>query len=150
MGFRVVRLPVARLPVTIQIAHATGLSPSKLLIPMSYQTVLGGMISLIGTSTNLLVDGAAHKAGLDHFGLFEIAPLGFAVVIVGGIYLATIGRHLLPERQSMASLLGDRKRMKYFTEVAIPEDSVLVGKALFDTMHGRRNEYPPAPDVPLL
>ncbi len=102
-------------------------------------TVLGGMISLIGTSTNLLVDGAAHKAGLDHFGLFEIAPLGFAVVIVGGIYLATIGRHLLPERQSMASLLGDRKRMKYFTEVAIPEDSVLVGKPVLEVQQFKRS-----------
>ncbi|GAB1364570.1 SLC13 family permease [Rhodobacter sp.] len=121
-------LVAVMIPVVIQIAVRIGTAPSKLLIPLSYMTVLGGMITLIGTSTNILVDGVAVKQGLAHFSLFEIAPLGIAVTIVGGIYLATVGRHLLPVRQSMGVLLSDRKKMKYFTEVAIPEDSPLVGQ----------------------
>lgn len=125
-------LVAVMIPVVIQIAARIGKAPSKLLIPLSHMTVMGGMISLIGTSTNLLVDGVAAKSGMDHFGLFEIAPLGFAVAAAGSVYLALFADRLLPERQSMAALLGDRKRMKYFTEVAIPEDSVLIGKPVLE------------------
>jgi di/tricarboxylate transporter len=71
----------------------------------------------------------ARDAGLAPFRLFEIAPLGLAMVAVGGLYLATVGRRLLPDRQSMSALLMDRKKMKYFTEVAVPEDSPLIGRA---------------------
>jgi di/tricarboxylate transporter len=122
-------LVAVMIPVVIQMAVKLGTAPSKLLIPLSYMTVMGGMITLIGTSTNLLVDGVAAKAGMEPFGLFEIAPLGLVVVAVGGLYLVLVGRHLLPSRQSMGTLLGDRRRMKYFTEVAIPEDSALIGQA---------------------
>ena len=102
-------------------------------------TVLGGMITLIGTSTNILVDGVAVKEGMAHFSLFEIAPLGLAVTVVGGIYMALFANRLLPDRQSMATMLGDRKRMKYFTEVAIPEDSILVGKPVLEVQQFKRN-----------
>ncbi|MBK8440105.1 MAG: SLC13 family permease [Rhodobacter sp.] len=122
-------LVAVMIPVVIQIAVKIGSSPSKLLIPLSYMTILGGMITLIGTSTNLLVDGVAAGKGLAHFGLFEIAPLGLAVLVTGGTFLALFGRRLLPVRQSMGTLLSDRRKMKYFTEVAIPEDSPLIGQS---------------------
>ena len=122
-------LVAVMIPVVIQIAVKIGSSPSKLLIPLSYMTILGGMITLIGTSTNLLVDGVAAGKGLAHFGLFEIAPLGLAVLVTGGAFLALFGRRLLPVRQSMGTLLSDRRKMKYFTEVAIPEDSPLIGQS---------------------
>ena len=125
-------LVAVMIPVVIQIAMRLGTAPSKLLIPLSHMTVLGGMISLIGTSTNLLVDGVAKQAGLAQFSLFEIAPLGIAVTLVGGLYLAIAAPRLLPVRQSMGTLLGDRKKMKFFTEVAIPEDSVLIGQRVID------------------
>ncbi len=122
-------LVAVMIPVVMQIAIKIGMSPSKLLIPLSYMTVLGGMMTLIGTSTNILVDGVAHDKGLAHFGLFEIFPLGLAVSVVGGLYLALFSHRLLPDRQSMGTLLSDRRRMKYFTEVAIPEDSPLIGQS---------------------
>lgn len=122
-------LVAVMIPVVMQIAVRIGTAPSKLLIPLSYMTVLGGMLTLIGTSTNILVDGVAAKQGLEHFGLFEIAPLGIAVALAGGAYLALFGGRLLPVRQSMGVLLSDRKKMKYFTEVAIPEGSPLIGQS---------------------
>jgi di/tricarboxylate transporter len=125
-------LVAVMIPVIIQLAVKLGTAPSKLLIPLSYITVLGGMITLIGTSTNILVDGVAADQGLEHFGLFEIAPLGIAVTIAGGLFLAVFADRLLPVRQSMGVLLNDRRKMKFFTEVAVPEESPLIGRAVMD------------------
>jgi di/tricarboxylate transporter len=125
-------LVAVMIPVVMQLAMRIGVAPSKLLIPLSYMTVLGGMITLIGTSTNLLVDGVAVKRGLEHFGLFEIAPLGIAVTLAGGTFLALFGDRLLPVRQSMGMLLSEKRKMKFFTEVAVPEDSSLIGLPVMD------------------
>ncbi|MES2816755.1 MAG: SLC13 family permease [Pseudomonadota bacterium] len=125
-------LVAVMIPVVIQLAMKLGTAPSKLLIPLSYMTVMGGMITLIGTSTNILVDGVAVKQGLEHFSMFEIAPLGIAVTIAGGLYLMLFGDRLLPVRQSMGVLLNDRRKMKFFTEVAVPEDSQLIGQPVMD------------------
>lgn len=132
-------LVAVMIPVVMQIAVRLGTAPSKLLIPLSHMAVLGGMITLIGTSTNLLVDGVAREAGLAHFSLFEIAPLGIAVTLAGALYLGFFGKHLLPERQSMGTLLGNRKGMKYFTEVAIPEGSVLIGQPVLQVTQFKRS-----------
>ena len=125
-------LVAVMIPVTVQLAHSMGLAPSKLLIPLSYQTVLGGMISMIGTSTNLLVDGVARAQGLAPFGLFEIAPVGIAVAAVGLVAMWLLAPALLPDRDSMADLIGARKRMKFFTDVVVPEGSPLIGARVGD------------------
>ena len=125
-------LVAVMIPVVMQIAIKLKTAPSKFMIPLSYMTVLGGMITLIGTSTNLLVDGVARERGLEPFSIFEIAPLGIAITVAGGIYLAIFGPMLLPVRQSLGALLSDRNKMKYFTEVAVPEDSPLIGRRVLE------------------
>lgn len=127
------------IPIFIQLSMRLGMAPSKVLMPLSYFTILGGMITLIGTSTNLLVDGVVREQGMRPFTIFEIAPVGIAITLAGIAYFATIGWRLLPDRTSLAGFLGNRRAMKYFTEVAIPEDSSLVGQNVNDVPIFRRD-----------
>lgn len=120
------------LPVLMAFARSTGLKASKLLIPLSFLSILGGTITLIGTSTNLLVSGLSQQQGQPTFGIFEISGLGAVYALIGSLYIYFIGRHLLPERDTVSSLLDAEDTRKFSSAVEISDDSDLVGSRLID------------------
>lgn len=119
---------VMLIPVAVQLAGTMGIAPSKLLIPLSYTAILGGMCTLIGTSTNLLVDGVAQSQGMAAFSLFEVTPVAVILAAFGLIYLRIFAPRLLAQRTTMAGMLGRKKSMKFFTQVMIPGGSPLIGQ----------------------
>ena len=129
---------VVMIPVVVQLSQTLGTKASKLLIPLSYAAIMGGSLTLIGTSTNLLVDGVARSQGLEPFGIFEILPIGLVVCAWGLIYMAVFAPTLLPARDSMANMLSDRSKMKFFTEAVIPPDSNLIGREVLDVQLFKR------------
>ena len=120
-------LVMMMIPIGITLARELGERPSKILMPISFAAILGGTCTLIGTSTNILVDGVAQKNGLAGFSIFEIAPAGVVVALVGVAYLA-LTRHFLPERDTMASLLDEGQNRRYTMSVFIVGTSPYVGQ----------------------
>lgn len=105
------------IPVILQMAKETGIPASKLLIPLSFSSIFGGMCTLIGTSTNVLVDGIARQNGEPGFGMFTLAPAGLVLLTAGILYMVFIGKNLLPDRENKAS--RNTLLREYITEIEL-------------------------------
>ncbi len=117
------------LPMVTDLAERGRTSPSKLLLPLSYASMFGGMLTLIGTSTNILASDLSERLLGRPFTMFEFTHLGIIISIVGTVYLLTLGRYLTPERIKPESDLTEEFEMgDYLTEVVVREDSPLVGQ----------------------
>jgi di/tricarboxylate transporter len=118
------------LPILISFARSAQLKSSRLLMPLSFFSIMGGTITLLGTSTTILVAGVAREEGLDPIGVFEITPVGLIYAAVGSLYMFTIGRKLLPDRETVSSLFAAEDQRSFFTTALVPEGSPLVGHYL--------------------
>jgi di/tricarboxylate transporter len=115
-------------PVITDLAHAGKTSPSKLLLPLSYASMFGGMLTLIGTSTNILASDVSDRLLGHPFSMFEFTSLGVVVLIAGSLYLMTVGQYLLPERVPVEDdYVREYAIEEYLTEVVVEPDSPLVG-----------------------
>ena len=123
------------IPMVSAISKKTGISPSKLLMPVSFMAMLGGMLTLIGTSTNILASDVSARLIGRPFSMFEFTQLGLIVLLTGGVYLATVGRYLLPERvQIDDELIAGFEMTEYLTEVVVRGDSPLIGKTVTQSL----------------
>ncbi len=121
------------IPVLISLSKDLGKSASKLLMPMSFAAMFGGVCTLIGTSTNLLVDSIATDNDLAGFSMFDFAPVGIIFFVVGFIYLFTIGINIIPERRKDESLTDTFELQRYLTDVVLLADSPFVDTPLHNT-----------------
>ena len=131
------------LPVVVEVARRTRISPSRLLMPLAYATLLGGLTTMIGTPPNLLISEMMTQNGYQSFGLFDFTPIGGVIMVVGIIFVALFGRFLLPKmksdrvkHQSQRSLRNRYKLQERTFLLRVPMDSILVGKTLSETRIG--------------
>jgi len=121
---------VVLVPVVITLARHMKLPASKMLIPLSYAAMMGGMCTLVGTSTNLLVSGILQNNAHPPLTMFELAWVGLPILAVGTVYLGIFGRFVLPDRKPTTAPLSDDERREYITEVFVKPDSPVIGQTL--------------------
>lgn len=132
----------ALIPMVSDLGRKTKVSPSKLLIPLSYAAMLGGTITLIGTSTNLLASQVSERILGHPFSMFEFTPLGIIVLLLGIIYLVTIGYKLIPARLNVTeNLTSEYEINDYLTEVIVEDDCRFIGKSFAEVIDDESLDY---------
>jgi len=124
------------LPIVIGLAHRAKLSPGKFLMPLAFSSVLAGSITLISTSTNIITSSLLTKYDMPPMGMFELTLVGVPIAVVGGLYMITVGRHLVPDRIPTKEN-QDLSVHLYLAEILIPMESPLHEKTLEEAALGR-------------
>jgi len=122
------------MPIILGICRRKDWKASKYLIPLSYAAIVGGTITIIGTSTNLVASGIA--ADYDQalaFGMFDVTPLGLIFVLITFIYLVTVGQRLLPDRVTLAAIVNSEDSREFITRAYVSRDSPLIGQSYMDS-----------------
>ena len=127
---------VVMIPVLLGIARSMGVAPSRVLMPISFGSQLGGTLTLIGTSTNLLVAGLVLELGYERIRLFDITPPATALMLIGVLYLLTVGRWLTPARETATDLLTSYELRDYLSVLEVGADSPLAGRTLVESRFG--------------
>jgi di/tricarboxylate transporter len=124
-------------PLVMGVADRTKVSPSKLLLPLAFSSILTSSVTLISTSTNLVVSGLMTQANLKPIGMFELAPVGIPIAVVGLLYMFFIGRRLIPSRTHPGDLIGEFGIRPYLSELVVLPSSTFIGKTLEEAALGR-------------
>ena len=123
------------IPMVSRLSDRAGISPSKLLMPLSFAAMLGGTLTLVGTATNLLASDLSAELGYHAFSMFELTPVGIVVLAVGLVYLMTVGRRLVPERIPPSSDFTDEYDLdRHLSVLVVREGSPLVGHTVADVL----------------
>ena len=125
------------IPLALHLSQRLHISPSKLLIPLSYAGIYGGTITLIGTSTNLLVNSIAVDNGIPSFSMFEFSRMGLIFLVIGTLYNVFIVPRILPARAGISSLTRSYHLAPYLTEMELDADAPLIGTSLTNREIGR-------------
>ncbi len=121
------------IPVVIQIAHTSGQNPTKMLIPLSFASIFGGMCTLIGTSTNILVSGIAEENGIEGINMFSMTPIAVILLIIGITYMSLIGIKLLSKIKPTKNLRKSFDLNQYITEIELLKNSNSVNQKIMDS-----------------
>jgi di/tricarboxylate transporter len=152
---------VILIPAAVTLARRNQATASKLLIPLSFGSLLGGLVTLVGTPPNLLASEALAAAGERPFGMFDFAPTGVVIFGVGILYMVTIGRRLLPERKAPGVMSELEQTRQFLGEIVVSTEAKVVGKTLIElgwrprfgvsvleiVHQGRKNRFPSASDA---
>jgi len=123
---------VVFLPIVLAICRRKEWMASRFLIPLSYAAIVGGTLTIIGTSTNLVAAGIAKEKGIE-FNMFDVTPLGLAFVVVTFLYLLFFGKKVLPDRATLATLIDSNASREYITHAFVSEGSPLAGKGFVES-----------------
>lgn len=118
------------LPAVLALSRTLEVPASKMLIPLSYASIFGGACTLVGTSTNILASSILTERGAEPIGMFELGRVGLPLLLVGCLYLTLFADKLLPDRETLTSLLSTADRKEFLTEAFIGQDSPLIGKSV--------------------
>lgn len=121
------------IPVMIQVAHSSGQSLTRMLMPISFASIFGGMCTLIGTSTNILVSSIAEQNGVRAIAMFDMTPMGLVFLGAGIVYMVVFGLRLLPARPNHQDLDTKYGMRGYLTEIELLDHSEAVGRKIFET-----------------